>query len=460
MSQSPAAVPAASGEPRVAENPSPVSSAPPAPPAVPRTEVAPAAPTPETTANSTPASPPAAATGPAQTAPPAPTVAVAPLPREFTVKVDPPDAAARLWIGSFSNVEIADGTAILKDLSDGEQELTVKAPGYEPITSRATVKDGRGSIALSLIPVYGAVTVAARPGTVVTAVNERGRETSVGTVPPGGILGAAKLLTVGRYAFRLYHPDCAEVTVPAVDLVTGRTARVAHLQSPLPGELRVLSMPSGAEVRVNGEAVGWTPATLKSQTCEQTLRVEVVRRGCRTVRQDVTLKAHETRTIDVGTLVAQSGGISLRISGSDFRLADAQVSVDGKPVQPGRGPEAGAGGADSVAPLVIGGLDVGSRAVEIVHPDCDGWRQTVSVRDQETTLVEVVLVPKPGTVACETTPAGARVVINGGDRRDVAFGNGRPPTETVTPVRGTLPPEPIACGLNSRATSRPPAPSR
>jgi hypothetical protein len=83
-------------------------------------------------------------------------------PREFTVTVDPPDVGARLWLGPLSDVEIKDGKALLKEVPDGEQELTVQAPGYQPFTTRVTVKNGRGSFEAKLVPVRGAVTVTAR----------------------------------------------------------------------------------------------------------------------------------------------------------------------------------------------------------------------------------------------------------------------------------------------------------
>ena len=117
----------------------------------------------------------------------------------FAITVDPPDVGARLWLGPLSDVEIKDGKALLKDLPDGEQELTVQATGYQPFTTRVTVKDGRGSVEAKLVPVRGEVTVTARPGAHVTAVDERGRETRLGSVPAGGVLDVANLLTAGRY---------------------------------------------------------------------------------------------------------------------------------------------------------------------------------------------------------------------------------------------------------------------
>jgi formylglycine-generating enzyme required for sulfatase activity len=368
---------------------------------------------------------------PLETVPPVVRPAAA-LPREFTVTVDPADAGARLWLGPVSDVEVKDGRAVLKDLPDGEQELVVQAPGYQPFTTRVTVKDGRGSVEARLVAVHGTVAVTARPGTQVTAVDEHGRETQLGAVPAGGVLDVENLLNLGRYTLRLEHADCAAVTVPGVELVLGRTAKVAPAQTLLPGELRVFSVPTGAEVRVDGVVAGTTPATIKSQPSEQALRLEVFLRGYRRVEQAVTLQPKEVRSVNVGTLTAENGSLELRLTNAEVRMADLAIRIDGRTVN--------AGPALAAAPFRLDGLEVGSRTVEIVHPDYEPWRQAVTVRDQEMTAVNVELKPKPGTVACETTPAGARVVINGGDQHDTTFIDSRTQAESLTPLRGALPP--------------------
>ena len=370
-----------------------------------------------------------AAVAPVETLkPPTPTA----LPREFTVTVDPPDAGARLWLGPLSDIEVKDGKGLLKDLPDGEHELTVQAPNYQTFTTRVTVKEGRGSVEAKLVPVRGAVTITARPGTQVTAIDEHAQETRLGTVPPDGVFDVANLLTVGRYTLRLEHADCVAMTVPGVELLLGRTVKVAPAQTPLPGELRVFSVPTGAEVRVNGTVAGSTPATVKNQPSEQALRVEVFQHGYRRMEESVTLKPQEVRTVNFGTLVAESGSIEFRTSSSDYRFELAQIAVDGKPIQVARvGPN---------APFALDGLEVGSRTVEITLPDNEPWRQTVTVRDQQTTAVNVELKSKPGMVACETTPAGARVVINGGGQHETLFIESRTNAEYLTPLRGVLPP--------------------
>ncbi len=360
--------------------------------------------------------------------------------REFTVVVDPANAGARVWLGPASNVEVKDGRAVVDDVPDGDQELTVQADGYQPFTTLVAVKDGRGRAEVRLIAVKGAIAIKARPGTVVTAIDGRGSQIELGAVPAGGVLTSNNLLTVGGYTLKLAHADCAPVEMAGVELVIGRAVRVAPAQTLLPGELRVFSMPTGAEVRVNGVVSGSTPATIKSQPSEQALRLEVSQRGYRRVEKTVSLKPKEVRSVNVGTLTPENGGIDLRVSSSDFEFGQAQVSIDGKLVKVEQVSDVASGSVVPNAPFVVKGLEVGSRTVEITHPDYEPWKQAVAVRDQEATAVNVELKPKPGIVACKTTPAGARVVIGGGDQHETMFSDERSQAESLTPLRGSLPP--------------------
>jgi len=359
--------------------------------------------------------------------------------REFTITVDPADAGARVWLGPASNVAVKAGRVVLENLPDGEQELVVQAEGYQLFTTRVTVIDGRGSAEARLIAVKGAIAITARPGTVVTALDARGHSIGLGTVPAEGVLTSDNLLMVGGYRLKFTHADCAPVELPDVELVLGRTIRVAPVQALLPGELRIFSVPAGAEVRVNGAMAGSTPATIRNQPCGQSLKIEVVQHGYRSVEQVVTLKPKEVRNINFGMLTVESGGIELRLQNSDFGWAAVAVTVDGKSAEPRREAGGASGHAVPIAQFVIEGLEVGSRTVEVTHPDCEPWRQAVDVRDHENTKVDVMLVPIPGTVACETVPAGARVVINGGDQHDGTFVDTQTGGESLTPLRGALP---------------------
>ncbi len=330
--------------------------------------------------------------------PPPAAVAVVARPREFSVNVDPPEAGAHLWLGPVSDVSVpVDGRAVVKDLPDGEHELVVQAAGYQPLTTRVTVKDGRGTAEAKLVPVRGALRIAGRPGTVVSAVDARGRATQLGMVPASGTLVVDNLLTIGAYTVKFAHSDLAPTELPA-ELAVGRTIALEPPQQPLPGELRVFSVPTDAEVTVNGNKLGATPATLAKQPSEVPLSVEVFARGYRRAAQTVTLKPREVRTLNLGTLVAESGGMEFRFSNLEARGTRPEVKVDGKPVDTAR---------------TVEGLEVGRHTVEVGHADYAAWRQEVAVRDQQVVTVEVKLAPKPGRLAIRANPAEIVLKVDG-----------------------------------------------
>jgi serine/threonine protein kinase len=332
------------------------------------------------------------------------------LPREFTVTVDPPDAGARLWLGPLSDFELKDGKVMVNNLPDGEQELVVQAPGYQTFTTRVMVKNGRGSADAKLVAVKGVVEITARPGTVVTAVDPRGRMTLVGTVPATGVFMVDKLLPIDAYTFRLAHRDCAPAEAKDVGLTAGRIAKVAPLQLPLPGELRVFSVPTGAEASVNGKDVGSTPATVAAQPSETPLVVELFLRGYRRAAQTVKLKPKETRILNFGALAAENGAIRPRLLVRDrsVDLTGVEYAVDGRQV--------------TLSGDVLAGLAVGEHKLEAIHPNYATAFSMVAVKDQQTTPADLTFVPKPAVLAFVvngpsdyTVRAGGRpVAVEGG----------------------------------------------
>jgi formylglycine-generating enzyme required for sulfatase activity len=338
----------------------------------------------------------------------------------FVVTITPPDVAARVWLGKEADKLVPDsGRLGLAGLPDGDFDLTVQATGYQTHTSKVHVADGRGEAAVTLVPVYGLVQFIARPGTLVTAVDARGHEKKVGVVPPTGPLKVDRVLTVGTYLFELAHPDCADIDLPNTALVAGRMTTISPPQTPLPGELRVFSEPDGAEVLINGVKVGVTPATATKVPSEKALAVEIYLPGYRREKRTVTLKPNEAQPLNAGALTLESGSVALRVGNEDFRIPRATARVDGHEV-PLKGNR-------------LDGLEVGSREVEILHPDFEPWKQTVTVKDHQVTPVVVKLVPKPAEVTLAVTGApGYTLTANG---KPIAVKNGRatvPANEEVT----------------------------
>lgn len=320
---------------------------------------------------------------------------------KFVVTVEPPDAGARVWLGKEADKSVPDdGRLALAAPADGEHELTVQASGYQTYTTRVNVANHEGTASVKLVPVHGPVQVVARPGTVVTSIDGRGRERPVGIVPAGGTLRVDNVVTVGTYIFKLAHPDCLDAQQAATPVATARVARVAPPQTSRPGELLVFSVPDGADVLVNGTKTGVTPATLANLPSEKPLQVEVFLPGYRREKRTITLKPGDSQSLNIGTLAAASGVILLRLGGDDFKLPNATVRVDGQPLPHRNGR--------------LDGLDAGPRVVEIFHPSYEPWKQTIAVTDRGPVTAPVVLKPRPGELIFAVSgPPAFTVEANG-----------------------------------------------
>ncbi len=343
-----------------------------------------------------------------RSAPPPPTAVTAvpakpaPAVPEFVVTVSPPDVGARVWLASATDRPVAvDGRIGLAGLPDGDHELTVQATGYSAAKLRVRVTGGTGSATVTLTPVYATLQVSARPGTVVTAVNDRGQAQVVGTVPASGVLLAAQTLVVGTYSFEFTHPSCKDVTQSATQLVASSTKRLNPKQSMRTGELRVFSVPAGADVLVNGKRQGTTPATLSALPCESEQTIDVRLPKHRSSKHSVILKPGETRSLDVGILVAEAGTLQLRLADTIRGLPDLIVKLDDQIVPHPESP--------------IEGLEVSSHTIEVTHPDFEPWKGTVQVFDAQLTSSPVVdIKPKSAQLTFAITgPTGYTVTLNG-----------------------------------------------
>lgn len=286
------------------------------------------------------------------------------------------------------------------DLPAGRQRIRVDAPGYQPFNSYATVAEDRtGELTVELVPVMGKVRIEADPGTSVTAVTSQGRAIELGTTGADGLLESADLLNIGTYDFKLNKPKHRDRLERGVELILGKTAEVSADLAPLPGKLNVFSVPRGAAIFVNGKPLGTTSTTLTEIPAEEALTVEVRKSGYRTERQTLTLKPAETRELDFGTLVAESGGIALSVTNRLANPGALSFTLDG----------------EEQTSLTLDGLELGEHALSLVHPDYEPWSGTVTVKDGETARVEATLVPKPGRLSLTLSPyvKGAQLYVNG-----------------------------------------------
>jgi hypothetical protein len=211
-----------------------------------------------------------------------------------------------------------------------------------------------------------------------------------------------------------------------VELILGREVRAEADLQPLPGKLNIFTVPQGAAIVVNGERRGTSSTTLESVPTEVPLVVEVHRSGYRREREELTLAAAGSQTLNFGALTAESGAVELRIANSELKNPEKlEWFIDG---------DAAKGNIErstSNIKLRMDGLELGVRNLRVVHPDYEVWTGSATVRDQQTAQVRVDLEPKPGTLELAVSPGGLRyeLSINGESVRYTADGRYTVPAE-------------------------------
>lgn len=231
------------------------------------------------------------------------------------------------------------------------------------------------------------LTIKARPDTTVRAIDRKGQARVIGVVGAAGSLPIERPPKLGQTTLRFVHPDCLDVELSDIDLSAANVTELAPVQSPLPAEIRVQSLPAGASVWIDERLVGVTPVTVKALASERKMHVELRLRGYRNVAHEVTLKPRENHSLNVGALTAENGSIHLRISGFNAGrgLARLTVSVDGSPVQ---------NPSWQNQELLLHELEVGEHSLEVRHPDYETWRRVLTIRDRETITASVALTAR------------------------------------------------------------------
>ncbi|MGK0362388.1 MAG: hypothetical protein ACI9U2_004709 [Bradymonadia bacterium] len=157
------------------------------------------------------------------------------------------------------------------------------------------------------------------------------------------------------------------------------------------GFLVITSQPTGAQVRIDGVAVGVTPQ-------QQELSI-----GRHRVQVGHALYHPDVRALRIGPTGARLAVVlrpahgALRVEG-ERHLAGAQVRLNGEPV--GRVPWAATQKAS------------GDYVLTVEAPCHAPFEQRITVRDGQTTRVRPTLAPICGALSVQSDPPGAAIVIN------------------------------------------------
>ena len=118
-------------------------------------------------------------------------------------------------------------------------------------------------------------------------------------------------------------------------------------------------------------------------------------------KEELTLEAAGSQSLNFGTLVAESGDLELRITNSGLKDSEKLAwFIDGE--------KQSSDFKSQASSLTAGGtgLELGERQLRVVHPDYTVWTGSATIRDHQTSKVTVDLKPKPGVLELAVTPAG------------------------------------------------------
>ncbi len=269
-------------------------------------------------------------------------------------------------------------------LQPGDYQVSVTAAGYQPLVTTVTV-DERDNQTVELAP-------QALPGLVTLDSEPPGARLMV----DGTDLGKTPLrdlpLAAGEHRLRL--EEARHLPLEQTLLVTGRNVR-QQLQlrlAPAWAVVTVDSLPSGAAVLLDGEAVGHTPTTLEVLQGEHQLTLQLPRYA--EWQQTLIIKASADQNLGQVTLQSAPGLLAL-----DSVPAGANVTLDGD--------------FQGQTPMTLEISPGHAHRLEVFKPGYQRYSGAVELaaasRDQRTVTLQAQL----GEVRLRISPANALVRING-----------------------------------------------
>lgn len=269
---------------------------------------------------------------------------------------------------------------------------------------------------------YGSLVVKGISGASVFAVSEAGDRFLLGSVGEDLLFESRDQLPEGEWTIEAEKEGFATGRAEGVELSADQMRVVEIPMESIPASLIVGTTPVGADVFLNGEPVGTTPAVLEAVPSEEPIELEVRLSGFRKVVERISLTGGENRRLRY-SLEAASGDLRLILQNPELSWAGVQLEVDGEPK--GLRSET-VRAADREAVFEVNNLGIGERTLTIRAPDFSLWEKSVEVLDSRTVEVPVELVPLPGVLRVTSDPGGAEVeVLLDGER----VGGGTAPLE-------------------------------
>ena len=272
-------------------------------------------------------------------------------------------------------------------MHSGDYQVTVTAPGYHPLASTLTVTDEDNQIVeFVLRPLPGKLSVNSQPnGAKVLIDGELIGETPLSAVP----------VEAGEHSLRIqaarYLPR--EQTL----LVTGRNIQqqLEFALEPAWAEITIDSLPQGATILVDGEAVGATPAVLEILQGERQLILQ--KEDFAHWQEVLTIIAGQAQ--DMGRVELQPAAATIQLVSLPNR---ANVTVDGE--------------FRGQTPLTLEVSPDHPHRLAVFKPGYRRHTSSLELAAGATTSRTVKLVAQRGEVRFNIEPQGAILKINGQPR--------------------------------------------
>jgi hypothetical protein len=287
----------------------------------------------------------------------------------------------------------------LKDVKPGTHTIALSLDGYPDWSTSVDVNAGETAHVHHDFPAP-TPTPTAKPttGSIKVTSSPSGASISLDGVYKGTTTLTITDVSPGKHTIKLSYEGCEDRST-SVQVTAGDTSYVSMTLScprpPKTGYIRVTSLPSRAQVRLDGAYKGTTAITI-SGVSPGWHRIKLSRSGYHSQSPDVDVSAGSTSYVDV-TLDPVNSPSSISVTSSP---SGAYIDLDGDYT-------------GAITPKTISSVSPGAHVIRLRYSGYYDWSTTVNVASGNTADVygalTVISSQTPGSISVSSSPSGAYI---------------------------------------------------
>lgn len=282
----------------------------------------------------------------------------------------------------------------------GEYAVSVEATNYAP--ARISVLVGNTPIVMPvrLEPNYGLLQVKAMPGSRLYSVGSNGARRFVGIVGTTGEENFSTRLFARKYDFEISAPGYAPSVFPGVALNTVQSTVLTADLVALPGTVRILTEPAGAQILVQigetePEERGATPLELTDVPVQTPIVFTAVHPLYKTRSLAFSLRPGQKEVLDFGVMQRKVGKLIPQITFGGVKPTEQDLRKLSFKVEDT---------LFTVKDGVMENVPAGPVRIQLEHPDYLPWQANANMPEDQTLTFSANLEPKPAQITV-TVPA-------------------------------------------------------